>query len=192
MHYESVHNKYQQDYHIIPHLSILREVSFRLTKPFPPIKKASTCVSSCLRTFSNGVWPSNISLVYYLCNTPLPVQVHNMRNVRHRCCTHLWWTQQPVTIISFLNSHRWMLSNKNHVQVLVTNISKGRNNSITKWTNMSRTDTNYTVVKSSRYLAKARASSDGLKRHVRVSADPSTPRSVWEKYSKAIISRIWK
>jgi Tol biopolymer transport system component len=70
-----------------------------------------------------------------------------------------------------------MLSNKNHVQVLVTNISKWRNNSITKWTNMSRIDTNYTVVKSSRYLAKARASSDSLQRHthVRVSAEERTP-----------------
>ena len=42
---------------------------------------------------------------------------------------------------------------------------------------MSRIDTNYTVVKSSRYLAKARASSDSLQRHthVRVSAEERTP-----------------
>ena len=35
MHYETVHNKYLQDDHTIPHLSNLREVSFRLTEPFP-------------------------------------------------------------------------------------------------------------------------------------------------------------
>ena len=40
---------------------------------------------------------------------------------------------------------------------------------------MSGTDINYTVVKSSRYLAKARASSDSLQRHVRVSAEERTP-----------------
>jgi len=190
MHYESVHNKYQQDYHIIPHLSILREVSFRLTKPFPPIKKASTCVSSCLRTFSNGVWPSNISLVYYLCNTPLPVQVHNMRNVRHRCCTHLWWTQQPVTIMSFINSHKWSsATNEPHSSFgdKHNKMAKQQYNKMNKYVTYR-----YQLYRSEKFAISGRKHEPA--RHVRVSAEPlhSTPRSVWEKYSKAIISRIWK